>query len=338
MLNEKGRYAIVKSMATTTKKSTTKSKSKAASSKKPAAKKSTKKSSSATKSSKTTSKKVTTVKVPASNTTKATKTAKKEVSTESKIKNLRKWNFVMAFLHFIQGVAVVILSTDALFPVTTTYLTTDSLASTDQAPVLVNATRNLVDVNLAYVIALFFFISALAHLLIATVYRKKYESNIVKGLNKARWYEYGISASVMMIAIAMLSGVQDLSTLVMIFGATLVMNLCGLIMEIHNQTTTKTSWISYVVGTIAGLGPWVVIGIYFWGTNQFGDGSIPSFVYAIYASLFLFFSCFAVNMYLQYKGVGKWKDYLYGEKVYMILSLVAKSALAWQVFFGTLRP
>jgi len=41
---------------------------------------------------------------------------------------------------------------------------------------------------------------------------------------------------------------------------------------------------------------------------------------------------------LQYKKVGKWQDYLYGERVYIILSLVAKSLLAWQVFAGTLRP
>jgi hypothetical protein len=322
-------------MATTTKKTTTKSKpKKSVKSKKPAAKKTVKKSSSATKSTKTTVEKVSSKESTAKKSTKVAK-----VSTpETKLKGLRKWNFVMAFLHFIQGVAIIILSTDSLFAVTTSYLTTDSLASTEGAPVLVNATRNLFDVNLAYVIAAFFFMSAIAHIYMATVYRKKYEQNLLVGMNKVRWYEYGISASTMMIAIAMLSGVQDLSTLVMIFGATLVMNLCGLIMEVHNQTTSKTSWLSYVVGTIAGLGPWVVIGIYFWGSNQFGDGSIPSFVYAIYASLFVFFSSFAVNMYLQYKGKGRWSDYLFGEKVYMILSLVAKSALAWQVFFGTLRP
>ncbi len=43
-------------------------------------------------------------------------------------------------------------------------------------------------------------------------------------------------------------------------------------------------------------------------------------------------------MVLQYKKVGKWKDYLYGERVYIILSLVAKTALAWQIFAGTLAP
>jgi hypothetical protein len=58
----------------------------------------------------------------------------------------------------------------------------------------------------------------------------------------------------------------------------------------------------------------------------------------IFGSIFVFFNVFAINMILQYKKVGRWRDYLFGERVYIILSLVAKSLLAWQVFFGTLRP
>jgi hypothetical protein len=41
-------------------------------------------------------------------------------------------------------------------------------------------------------------------------------------------------------------------------------------------------------------------------------------------------------MVLQYRRKGRWADYLYGEAVYILLSLVAKSLLAWQVFAGTL--
>lgn len=41
-------------------------------------------------------------------------------------------------------------------------------------------------------------------------------------------------------------------------------------------------------------------------------------------------------MVLQYRQVGPWRDYLFGEKAYIVLSLTAKSALAWQVFAGTL--
>jgi hypothetical protein len=58
----------------------------------------------------------------------------------------------------------------------------------------------------------------------------------------------------------------------------------------------------------------------------------------IFFTIFLFFNVFAINMVLQYKKVGKWADYLYGERAYILLSLFAKTALAWQVFAGTLRP
>lgn len=196
----------------------------------------------------------------------------------------------------------------------------------------------LFHVSLPWMVAIFFFLSALAHLVIATVYRKTYEADLVKGINKARWIEYSLSASVMMVAIAMLVGVYDISSLLMIFALTAGMNLMGLVMEIHNQTTKRTNWLSFLIGCKLGAVPWVVIVIYFWASSHFGSGQIPTFVYYIFGSIFVFFSVFAVNMWLQYKKIGPWKDYLYGERAYIVLSLLAKSALAWQVFAGTLRP
>ena len=56
----------------------------------------------------------------------------------------------------------------------------------------------------------------------------------------------------------------------------------------------------------------------------------------IFVSLFVLFFIFAVNMALQYLRIGPWRDYRFGERVYLMLSLVAKSALAWQVFAGAL--
>ena len=66
------------------------------------------------------------------------------------------------------------------------------------------------------------------------------------------------------------------------------------------------------------------------------DRHPPGFVYVIFFSLFVFFNCFAINQWLQYKKVGRWADYLFGERVYVTLSLVAKSLLAWQIFASTL--
>ncbi len=290
---------------------------------------------------KTVTKKAPAVKATNADTTVATKKVEKEQKPKKvfdRFKNLRSWNWVMAGLHAAQGVAVLVLSQDRLFPVTTDHLTVDPLTQGGN-PVLVPATRHLFDVNIAYVVAAFFFMSAIAHLSIASWYRKKYEANLKNGINKARWIEYSFSASTMIVAIAMIAGIYDLSTLGMMFGLTAVMNLCGLVMEKANAGRETVDWTSYVVGSIAGILPWLVYALYVYGSAQFGEGGgPPTFVYAILVSIFLFFNVFALNMWLQYKKKGKWADYLYGEKAYIVLSLVAKSALAWQVFAGTLRP
>ena len=78
--------------------------------------------------------------------------------------------------------------------------------------------------------------------------------------------------------------------------------------------------------------------MYFYGSLGSSDAKPPAFVYAIVPTLFVFFNIFAINMVLQYKKVGRWKDYLFSEWIYIVLSLLAKTALAWQIFVGTLRP
>ena len=57
---------------------------------------------------------------------------------------------------------------------------------------------------------------------------------------------------------------------------------------------------------------------------------------AIFVTLLLLFNSFAVNMWLQYRRRGRWADPLFAEKAYLVLSLLAKSALAWQVYAGAL--
>jgi len=245
---------------------------------------------------------------------------------------LKRLNIIAGFIHLISGCAVVLISRSFSLPISGSYLAYDTATQS-----LNPASTTLFNIQLPWLIATFFFLSAFFHFLIATIYNKKYNHDLKLGINKARWIEYSLSASIMMVAIALLVGVYDLTSLLMIFALTGVMNLMGLVMEVHNQTTKKTNWLSYYIGCLAGIVPWIVIAFYFWLSAHKGSAA-PTFVYWIFVSIFIFFSCFAVNMVLQYKKIGPWKNYLYGERVYIILSLVAKSLLAWQVFFGTLRP
>jgi hypothetical protein len=184
----------------------------------------------------------------------------------------------------------------------------------------------------------FLLLSAAAHFALATFGYKWYVANLKKGMNPARFYEYALSSSLMIVLIGMLVGMWDLGALILIFGLNAMMNLFGIMMEKHNQTTEKTDWTSFIYGTIAGIIPWIVIMLYFLGAVSSAGAEPPAFVYAIIPTIFVFFNIFAVNMVLQYKKVGRWKDYLFGERVYIILSLTAKTALAWQIFAGTLAP
>ncbi|WP_415383357.1 heliorhodopsin HeR [Halosimplex sp. TS25] len=245
--------------------------------------------------------------------------------------NLRRFNAVMGGLHFLQGALMLYLSSSREWTITATHLEFDT-ESQRLAPVM----ESIGTIELAYLAVAFLFISAIAHVLIATVLYDRYVAYLGQGMNPYRWYEYAISASVMIVLIAMLAGVWDLGTLIALFGLVAVMNLCGLVMERHNRLTEETDWSSFVVGSIAGVVPWIVIAVSILGTFNAG-GSPPDFVIVIYASLFVLFNLFAINMLLQYREVWKWQDYLYGERAYIVLSLVAKSLLAWQVYFGALN-
>lgn len=245
---------------------------------------------------------------------------------------LRRYNIFAGMLHLIQAVIILYLSKDFLLPITGSFLKFDYVSQS-----LKPTTTDLFQISLPILIAVFFILSSFAHLIIATVYNKKYTKDLAVGINKARWIEYSISASVMIVAISLLVGIYDFSSLIMLFCLTSFMNLMGLVMEVHNQTTKKTNWLSFIIGCLAGVVPWLVIAFYMWLGADMGSKA-PDFVYWIFVSIFMFFNCFAINMVLQYKKIGPWKNYLYGEFVYIILSLVAKSLLAWQVFAGTLRP
>lgn len=258
--------------------------------------------------------------------------AKAESGERKKLKNLRLWNLSMALLHAVQGLIVIWLGNNYSLPLQTNLAEANPLTKSLE-PVM----HHVADMRIAPLVALFFFLSAIAHLFLAGPFHEWYERNLKKGINYLRWFEYMFSSSIMIWIIAMLSGIYDLALLLSLFALNAVMNLMGLMMEVHNQSTPKTNWLAFIIGSVAGFIPWLIIGWFFFHAIGTSSVAVPKFVYGIIFTLFIFFWTFPINMILQYKKVGRWKDYLYGEKGYMILSLVAKSLLAWQVFAGTLR-
>lgn len=256
-------------------------------------------------------------------------------ATDKTYRGLRRFNLIMAFLHLVQGVFMILVSNDTTYPIFTNYLNFD-LSTRSLNP----AAELLYELPFGIAVSFFLLISAVAHFYLATIGYGRYVANLKKGMNPVRFYEYALSSSLMIVLIGMLIGLWDLGAIILIFTLNATMNLFGIMMEYHNQRTEKTDWTAFIYGCIAGFVPWVVIMLYFVGAVNSGDGSAkpPDFVYAIVPTLFVFFNIFAINMVLQYKKVGKWKDYLYGERVYIVLSLLAKTTLAWLIFSGIFAP
>jgi hypothetical protein len=255
------------------------------------------------------------------------------MSEERTFIGLRRFNLVMGFLHLAQGIFMIAISNATTFPVYTNFLRFDM-----QTKTLVPNPQLVYHLRFGPAVAVFLLLSALAHFALSTFGYKWYVAKLKSGMNPARFYEYALSSSLMIVLIGMLVGVSDLGALILMFGINAMMNLFGILMELHNQTTKKTDWTAYIYGCLAGIVPWIVIFMYFYGSLGSSSAKPPAFVYAIVPTIFVFFSIFAVNMVLQYKKVGPWKDYLFGERMYIVLSLLAKTALAWQIWVGTLRP
>jgi len=251
----------------------------------------------------------------------------KEITSQS----LRKVNIFAGVLHLAQMVAVLALSNDFALPINATYQSGPP-GSTFAAPV------NLFNTPVGLTIGIFLGLSALAHFIVASPqFFPRYSAGIAAKRNYFRWVEYSISSSVMIVLIAQVTGITEVSALISIFGVNASMILFGWLQEKY-ENPGSGGWLPFIFGCITGIVPWIALLFYVFSIGGVGETSAPAFVYGIVLSIFLLFNSFALVQWLQYKQVGKWSEYIRGESTYITLSFIAKSALAWQIFANTLIP
>ncbi len=244
---------------------------------------------------------------------------------------LRRINIIAGLLHLVQMIVVLALSNDFTLPINATYMS--GPPGTTFAPPVV-----LFNTPVGLTVAVFLGLSALAHFIVASPqFFGRYSQGLAEQRNYFRWVEYSISSSVMIVLIAQVTGVADITALISIFGVNAAMILFGWLQEKY-ENPGSGGWLPFIFGCIAGAVPWLALVFYVFAIGGPGETSAPAFVYGVVFSIFLFFNSFALVQWLQYKKVGKWSDYLRGERTYITLSLVAKSALAWQIFANTLIP
>ena len=280
------------------------------------------------------------------------KAEKKAAKAAGKIseKGLTRYNLVAGLLHLFSAISLtailVQVEVQGYFPVTATWMdgppgfkpgqtfTQGGQTITFPEP----KTVELFTINLGGAIIAFLLLSAIFHfLIISPWFKKRYFDGLANTHNYFRWTEYSLSSSIMITSIMLLNGFTDFAGLIAVFAVNASMILFGALQEKYEKPGNGKG-LPFIMGCMTGVVPWIIIFISVFRPGYTGGNEIPPFVYGIIVTIFIAFNTFAVNQALQYKQVGKWKDYLFGERVYITLSFVAKSLLAWQVFSGAIIP
>lgn len=245
---------------------------------------------------------------------------------------LQRLNVAAAVLHAAQAVGVLLLSNDFALPVSSFFWNREPNGDLDPRRL-----GQMFDVPVGLAVVGFLALSAVFHAVVSLPPgRRTYLAELASGRNRFRWVEYSLSSTLMVLLIAMVFGISDIAALLGLAGSNASMILFGWLMETVNEPGRPVRWSPFWFGCIAGIVPWVALAVYMAGPGS----DTPRFVYGVFVSLFVFFNLFALVQWLQYRGretgSGRFADYLVGERAYLVLSLTAKSALAWQVFANTL--
>ena len=118
---------------------------------------------------------------------------------------LRTYNAVAGLVHLVQAVAVLSLTNDFSIPVTAVFM---------EGPPGTDATKitTLFDFSIGWGVAVFLLMSAVAHLILITPRAFHwYVRQLETRRNYARWIEYSLSSSLMVVLIALLPGITDIS-------------------------------------------------------------------------------------------------------------------------------
>ena len=264
---------------------------------------------------------------------------------------LTRYNFAAGVLHLVSAISLLAIllqvKVQGYFPVTAEWMqgppgfkVGGQYKGPDGnfVPVVAPQKVELFTINLGGAIVAFLLLSAIFHFaIISPWFKRRYFDGLAKNHNYFRWTEYSLSSSIMITSIMLLNGFTDFAGLIAVFAVNASMIMFGALQEKYETPGNKKA-LPFIMGCMTGIVPWIIIGISAFRPGYTGKNEIPAFVIGIIVTIFIAFNTFAINQALQYRQVGKWKDYLFGERVYITLSFVAKSLLAWQVFSGAIIP
>lgn len=215
-----------------------------------------------------------------------------------------------------------------------------------------------ITLSLHWVMATFFALSATfqggAALLDWAGWYPYYENVTKFGTHWLRFVEYSISASVMIMGIALQIGIMDVWMHVALFSLSWITMMCGLIAEQLmgvaidiGQENPKligldvVRWVVHIMGWVPQIVIYTILLTYFYksqNTCEFPntENVAPDFVYAIIYTEMILFSGFAVTQIVQFVrfDIGLKGGHEAIEASYIVQSMVSKFVLGWLIYGG----
>jgi len=166
------------------------------------------------------------------------------------------------------------------------------------------------------------------------------------GINPLRFIEYAISASIMLVCIALLTGIRNEFEIIMISVLCAVTQLFGLIAEVTTSRVIRL--VVHVAGWASLMTAYGVIWGYYTVANYQASlldppRTAPDIVHLIVILLFILFNTFGIIQLTQMycKGIDR-LSFFYrwigaeAELSYVMMSLIAKSLLGWLIYANVL--
>lgn len=191
--------------------------------------------------------------------------------------------------------------------------------------------------SLKTIVVLIFFITAIFH----WYYYKSsnYYKEVAKGYNRYRWVEYGITATLMIFVLAIISGIKELYATLLLVCSSIVLMSFGYFFEMNKDRKVKLS--ALIMGFFIFAYTWAV----FWGnfvpnllaSKEIGY-EIPSWVYGVLTPMIFWWLSFGIIAILNFKAYKK-KDYDFKryERYYILLSYFSKAFMGYYLTFGLTR-
>lgn len=259
---------------------------------------------------------------------------------------LRSWNLAMFVFH--TGLAATTLglgNSDLTVPVFRTSLSFEVLVNgtyeavtDDNDPADPQAFRlwpyyeERGSLRLVQLTAAFFLLSALFHVLNATVLWNFYRRMLLRCYTPTRWIEYAFSAPIMFVLIAYGLGMRSRGEFVAGVALVATTMFFGFWVEREGRPASPTEWsrplwlrvYPWFLGHVPQVAAWLILVLQFYD-NGLDSRDVPDFVHAIlWSELVLFFSFGAASLLSQLRTPA---EFYQGELLFQILSLLSKGLL-----------